>query len=408
MKRNFFSLCAGLTILGLLFLIPSHLFAASEALDGKIKKIVMMMNIVAKEFAIGIAPEGDKMVVPAEFEESKVFLAQAFERYTSLSPTLGDASVTDALTQKFDDLTVAVNARVAPAKVRAAVSDINSQLLEISGTKMNLSPATPVSLGNGKQIYLSNCQVCHGAEGKGDGPLANQLDPAPAVLADPEITGDESTTAYDNFQVINVGIANTPMPAWADLLTEPEMWDVTYYIRSFSNVNVKLPLISAGLISPGDTGEAAKLAGKIIDEVRGLIDQSLQTFKGNHRAEAAEQAFDAYLAYENIESGLISKRKELGLRLESGFSRYRAEIKRGADLGLVEKLHAGLHSDLDKAFETLTQDVGFTGLFIQSLSIIVREGFEAILIIAALVTFLIKSRNRDKLKAIYTGVGLGV
>jgi high-affinity iron transporter len=47
-------------------------------------------------------------------------------------------------------------------------------------------------------------------------------------------------------------------------------------------------------------------------------------------------------------------------------------------------------------------------LFIQSFSIIVREGFEAILIIAALIAFLIKSRNEDKLKSIYTGVTLGI
>ena len=37
-----------------------------------------------------------------------------------------------------------------------------------------------------------------------------------------------------------------------------------------------------------------------------------------------------------------------------------------------------------------------------------REGFEAILIIAALIAFLVKSRNRDKLKSIYTGVILGI
>ncbi len=399
---------AALLVLSLVFCISSVSFAATEAQEGKIKKIVMMMDIVAKEFAIGVAPEGNKIIVQAEYEESKVFLAQAFERYSSLAPALGNASATNSIEQKFSALTEDVNSKVEPARIRAAVSDINSQLLEITGTKIHSSPTTPVSLDNGKRIYLTNCQVCHGEAGKGDGPLAGQLNPAPSVLSNPEITGDESTTAYDNFQVINVGIANTPMPAWADILTEPEMWDVTYYIRSFSNESVKLPLVSAGLTSADSMGEPAKRTEKTIAEVRLLIDQSLRTFKDNRIEEAAEQAFDAYLAYENIESGLISKHRELGQRLESAFSRYRAEIKRGANLRHVEKIHTALHSDLDRALETLTQKVGFVGLFIQSLSIIVREGFEAILIIAALITFLIKSRNEDKLKSIYLGVSAGI
>jgi len=105
---------------------------------------------------------------------------------------------------------------------------------------------------------------------------------------------------------------------------------------------------------------------------------------------------------------LITKRKDLGLRLESSFGRLQAEIKRSASIDLIEKIHAGISKDLLAAKDILTQEVGFTGLFIQSFSIIVREGFEAILIIAALITFLIKSRNREKLKAIYWGVAVGV
>ena len=37
-----------------------------------------------------------------------------------------------------------------------------------------------------------------------------------------------------------------------------------------------------------------------------------------------------------------------------------------------------------------------------------REGFEAILIIAALIAFLVKSRNKDKVKTIYRGAGIGI
>jgi len=46
--------------------------------------------------------------------------------------------------------------------------------------------------------------------------------------------------------------------------------------------------------------------------------------------------------------------------------------------------------------------------FWQSFLIILREGFEAILVIGAVVAFLIKTGNRDRLRSIWAGVALGV
>lgn len=45
---------------------------------------------------------------------------------------------------------------------------------------------------------------------------------------------------------------------------------------------------------------------------------------------------------------------------------------------------------------------------LQSFLVIVREGFEAILIVGAVVTLLIKTGNRDRLRPIWAGVGLAL
>ncbi|MBI4389013.1 MAG: FTR1 family iron permease, partial [Nitrospinae bacterium] len=153
---------------------------------------------------------------------------------------------------------------------------------------------------------------------------------------------------------------------------------------------------------------AQKKTERAFAEIRGLLDRSLSTFKSQNFKTAAEQAFDAYLAYEAMESGLIAKDKSLGLRLESAFGRFRAEMKRGAPPSLVESIHESIKKDLAEAQDVLTEKIGFAGLFVQSFSIIVREGFEAILVVAALIAFLVKSRNQDKLKSIYGGVLAGI
>ncbi len=408
MKKIFLPILM-LNFLFVLCLFSPHVEAASESLESKIKKIVMMMNITAKEYEEGVVD--GKIAIAAEYEESQVFLEQAEDRFKRLPAPKENIGEIKSIATRFTDLSQKIKDKVDISEVRQLINGINSGLLRTYDIKISQSPAEPVSLANGKTVFVNKCSFCHGMTGKGDGPLAAQFDPAPAVLADPQLTGDDNTVAYDNFQVINVGIANTGMIGWADVLSESELWDVTYYIRTFSNENVKLPLINGGgaatTFQSGNAG--SKQAASAIAQVRNLLDTSLRIFKnGGDIEEAADIAFDAYLTYEQIESGLISKRKELGLRLESSFSRYRAEIKRQADFSHVEKIHAGIHEDLSQALQVLQEKIGFSGLFIQSFSIIVREGFEAILIIAALIAFLVKSRNRDKLKSIYTGVILGI
>jgi len=393
----------------ILFLFSPNVEAAPESLESKIKKIVMMMNIVTKEYEEGVVD--GKIIVAAEYEESQVFLEQAQDRFRRLPAPRENINAIKSIATRFQDLTQKIRNKVDIGEVRPLINGINSDLMKIYAIKISQSPEEPVSLKNGRTIFANKCSVCHGMSGKGDGPLAAQFDPAPAVLADPKLTGDDNTVAYDNFQVISVGIANTGMIGWADNLSEPEIWDVTYYVRTFSNENVKLPLINGGAAAAGSSSgnDGSRQAENAIAQVRAFLDTSLRIFKNNGDIdEAADIAFDAYLTYEKIETGLISKRKELGLRLESSFSRYRAEIKRQAEFSHVEKIHAGIHEDLTQALQVLQEEIGFSGLFIQSFSIIVREGFEAILIIAALIAFLVKSRNRDKLKSIYTGVTLGI
>ena len=364
------------------------------------------MNIVNKEYHEGI--EKGQIINAAEYEESQVFLEQAFGRYQKLAKSASSQEEQDELANQFVSLITKIKNKEDPGLIHSEVNAINSGILKKFNIQLSQTPSEPISLENGRILYMNNCKVCHGIQGKGDGPIATQLDPKPAVLADPQLTGDDFSKPYDNFQIINVGIANTAMVGWADQFSEKELWDVTYFIRTFSNENVKLPLLVSQASSSDPEKSKDNSTRKIFSEVFLLLKQSLEAYREGRKQEASESAFDSYLTYEKVESPLITKRKDLGLKLESSFGRLQAEIKRDAPIDLVQKIEQEITHDLKEAQQILTQEIGFTGLFIQSFSIIVREGFEAILIIAALITFLIKSRNRDKLKAIYLGVLVGI
>jgi len=384
---------------------PAH--ATNQATIDRTKKIVMMLNIAGKEFEEGVVD--GKIVVAAEYEESQVFLQQAIERFERISPEITDTQKAEGLKNKLNNMMAMVKDKVDSQLMWKEVNSINSELLKTFNIEINKTPITPVSLANGKKIFENNCSICHGAKGHGDGPMASQFDPSPAVLSNPKLTGDANTTAYDNFEVINVGIANTAMIAWAEVLSETEIWDVTYYLRTFSNINLQLPPVNMEVAAlESSTDSTSGMAEQVVNQVQALLEKSLSIYKAGKVDDAAEIAFDAYLVYEKIESNLITKDKSLGVSLESAFSRYRGEIKRSAPFEHVDSLNKEINLKLAKGLELLKSEVGFTGMFFQSFSIIVREGFEAILIIAALIAFLVKSRNQARVKTIHIGVVVGI
>lgn len=84
------------------------------------------------------------------------------------------------------------------------------------------------SIGRGRQIYMQSCAACHGVGGKGDGPAALAIRPAlPNLGVHVPLHPDGELWWF-----ITNGIAGRPMPAWRDVLTDDERWDVVNYLRA--------------------------------------------------------------------------------------------------------------------------------------------------------------------------------
>ena len=89
-------------------------------------------------------------------------------------------------------------------------------------------PTSPESVAAGRKLYEQHCQVCHGASGRGDGPSAKNLYPAPA---DMHVHVPLHPDA-DLYQYIRKGIPETAMPSFAEKLTNEELWDLVNYLKS--------------------------------------------------------------------------------------------------------------------------------------------------------------------------------
>ena len=88
--------------------------------------------------------------------------------------------------------------------------------------------ADPVA--HGKQVYQARCVLCHGPEGKGDGPASAALNPKPRNHTDG--TYMKSRTDEELLAVIHNG--KGAMPAWKAVLSEQEMQDVLKYVRTLA------------------------------------------------------------------------------------------------------------------------------------------------------------------------------
>lgn len=101
----------------------------------------------------------------------------------------------------------------------------------------DLSSEAPI----GQRVYIERCSICHGPEGRGNGPAAPSLIPRPRDFtlgsfkykSTPE---REPPTDDDLIRTIRDGLQASAMPYFGDLLTEEEIIAVVEYIKDFSSI----------------------------------------------------------------------------------------------------------------------------------------------------------------------------
>lgn len=127
-------------------------------------------------------------------------------------------------------------------------------------------------------------------------------------------------------------------------------------------------------------------------------------------ADAARLAVgDAFVRFENspADRALATRDPAVYHDLEVRWLKLAGAMKSGAPLADVQAQGAELAAILERALAEGAA-AGPSSLFVDSLLIIVREGFEAILILAALTAYLVKVGRSDKRRLVYLGAGAAV
>jgi high-affinity iron transporter len=352
---------------------------AGQATDSlaSARRVVAAASLAAKEYALGVTPAGGQIVQPEEVDEAKLFIQQAQFDLPSL-PTAARVAAGHAITR----LLAMLDRLAPPDSVRLAVDSLVSRVTAAAGGPKVIEqlPARAPSLERGAVVFREQCAECHGASGRGDGPKARQLKgPPPANLTDPATMG--GTTQLEIFRRIAIGVPGTAMPEFADDIAVEDRWAVAVYV---------------GAMQYGGSATAATFAA-----VRRQVDSAL--------AQRSEKvAFDAYLTFEQVETEVRAKNAGLASDLETTFGWLRTRAAR-ADEAERHAIRERLLGGLERAERVVADRPSPMSLFVSSFFLLLREGFEAILIVAALMTFLAKAgaseRRRDVARGAWLAVG---
>ena len=439
------------------------------------KRLSSIVGVAVDEYGKAVDAAG-KLVNEVEMEEAVSFLGDAKTVAERLS---GDrAALARAV---LDTLAAAVSARKPPADVVA----LHKRFGDALGAEGALDlPRGALDIAAGRALFEQHCAACHGTLGRGDGPSAKGLDPAPPAIGTAEVMHEVSPALA--YRITSVGIKGTAMASYAGVLTSEQRWNIIAYLGTLragagqvlqgEGLFLQRCASCHGTVGAGDGALAAALTklppevgsfawqaersdaqiGTAIREgipgsamppardlsdpelaslvafvrtlpmregvatiaagegaegtsrrVLALLDQALEAARAGRRDDAADRAFDSYIAFEPLETPARAKDPGRVAAMERHFVDFKGALKAG-DLRAAERARNTIQAGMPGIIELTKPPASGWGAFFQSFLIILREGFEAILVVGAVVTFLIKTGHRRRLGSIWWGVGLGL
>jgi high-affinity iron transporter len=345
-------------------------------------RVAATVQLAAQEYAL--AWEHGTLVKPSEANEARLFVAEARRAARSLPP-----SVAPRVDGELAALAGWLERSGPPDSVAASAARVVRSLP--GGLRMTFAdrPAREPSLGAGGQIYATRCAGCHGGAGHGDGSAAAGLTPPPA-----DLTGRTAAVApADYYRRVTYGVPGTAMPAFDSVLSRDERWDAIAYVLTFSDT------LARRASSPSNVVAFAA--------VRGSLDRAMDLARRGEHAAAADQVFDAYLSFEEVEGPLRIVDAGLVSRAEARFGALRQAAGAGAGASL-ERRYATVSSTVDSAEAALGASPSGWGLVAESFLLVVREGFEAILIVGAIMAVVLRTGNRALRRGVRWGVALAL
>jgi high-affinity iron transporter len=413
-----FMACLSLVLLSLFSTASS-----ADSVDGAAQAL-HLLDYVSADYPPTVVD--GKVIDEAEYREQVEFLG-ALQGLIVALPAHGERveleqgvkALLAAVEQKQDGALVARQARQLGAKLAVAY-------------EVSQAPVITPDPTRGAPLYAQHCSVCHGDAGAGDGPAGIGLTPPPANLRDAARL--DRLSLYDIYNTLGLGIEGTDMPSFADQLDDRQRWDVATYIASFSadaaaaqgktyNLADLARQTPAEVIAAEGPQAAATFRAQrahppqvqrgpaqLLDYTRQTLDKSLAAYQSGEREQAYDLSVAAYLeGFELVESSLDNVDANVRKDTEKALMAYRQSLQDGRPVDQAAQKLSAAKIKLKESADLLGSDGLSTSLsFISGLLILLREGLEAILVLAAILAFLRNTGQQSAVRSVNVGWGLAL
>jgi len=371
--------------------------------------------------------EAGKVVDDSEYREQVEFLAVL----QGLVADLPEKPERAELVKGVDELLAAVTAHQDGTAVAHQARQLGAKLAV--AYEVSQAPAITPDPSRGAPLYAQQCSVCHGDAGAGDGPAGVGMTPPPANLRDAARL--DRLSLYAIYNTLGLGVEGTDMPSFADQLDDRQRWDLATYIAGFTadptaaKSETAFNLADLARQTPNEVlaadgpGAAATFRAQraqppqvkrgpaqLLDYTATTLDKSLAAFRNGEREQAYDLSVAAYLeGFELVESSLDNVDANVRKDTEKALMAYRQSLQDNLPIEQVQQR-------LDVAKGKLTESAGLLGSdglswslsYVSGLLILLREGLEAILVLAAILAFLRNTGQQSAVRSVNVGWGLAL
>ena len=371
--------------------------------------------------------ENGKVIDETEYREQLEFLAvlkglladlpQRPEREELLQ---GVNALQSAIEQRVDGTAFAHESRQLGAKLAVAY-------------EVSQAPAITPDPTRGAPLYAQHCSVCHGETGAGDGPASVGMTPPPANLRDAQRL--DRLSLYAIYNTLGLGVEGTDMPSFADQLDERQRWDLATYIaglsadpsaskadKTYNLADLARQTPNEVLAAEGPEATATFRAqraqppqvkrgpAQLLDYTSATLDKSLAAYRAGDREQAYDLSVAAYLeGFELVESSLDNVDANVRKNTEKALMAYRQSLQDGLPIEQVEQRLESAKVLLKESAGLLGSDgLSWTLSYVSGLLILLREGLEAILVLAAILAFLRNTGQQSAVRSVNVGWGLAL
>jgi high-affinity iron transporter len=401
------------------------LLLVTPTVNAEPQQVLQLIDYVAVDYEGAV--ENGQIINEAEYEEMLDFAAGI----TLQLAALPDNETKAGLIEQGHTLRLLIDNKEAVVTIRQLIADMRHQV--INSYQVTVIPQSQPDLKRGATLYANQCASCHGASGAGDGPASVGMEPPPVNFTDHDRY--QQRTLYGLYNTMTQGVEGTGMLAYRQLSDE-ERWSLAFYVGSLAiqtaNIDKDLdinyhPLANINkltTITPhqaeilyGEKGASVMTAlrshpelfynkgSNKLDFAKKKLADVITSYQNNEPEQAYQYAVSAYLdGFELVEQNINTLDSALRLEIESAMTGLRYKIRAGESIENITKEIAFINTKLDIASELLgTKSLSAGATFTSAFFILLREGLEALLVVAALLAFLVRTKRKDARRYIHFG-----